>query len=134
MKPLLPKLFFMHFRPTSFVLEQAGLMRGFLIGFVSDTNPQQSYIHCVGVDPTCRSQGFGRVLYNHFFEVVSGLGCREVYCITSPVNKGSIGFHTRMGFEILAGDTEVDGVAVTSNYDGQGNARVLFRKDLAPAV
>jgi ribosomal protein S18 acetylase RimI-like enzyme len=130
MKHLLPRLFFVHFQPTSFILEQDGAMRGFLIGFVSDTNPHHSYIHFVGIDPACRGQGFGRILYNHFFEAVKKLGCREVYCITSPVNKGSIGFHTSMGFEILPGDAEVDGVSVTSNYEGQGTARVLFRIDL----
>lgn len=134
MTHLLPRLFFIHFRPTSFVLEQDGHMRGFLIGFVSDTNPHQGYIHFMGVDPTCRGRGFGRVLYAHFFEAVKRLGCSEVYCITSPVNKGSIGFHCHMGFEILPGETEVDGVAVTANYDGQGVSRVLFRKDLTVSV
>jgi ribosomal protein S18 acetylase RimI-like enzyme len=130
LKHLLPKLFFVHFQPTSFILEQDGKMRGFLIGFVSDTDPRQSYIHFVGIDPNCRAQGFGRSLYNRFFETVKALGCIEVQCITSPVNKGSIGFHTRMGFEILPGDTQVDGIAATSNYDGQGGTRVQFRKIL----
>ena len=72
----------------------------------------------------------GRHLYEHFFTVVSRLGCTEVLSITSPVNKGSIAFHTQMGFEILPGDAEVDGVAVTTNYDGRGGARVLFRRRL----
>lgn len=39
-------------------------------------------------------------------------------------------FHAQMGFEILPGDAEVDGVAVTTNYDGKGGARVLFRRRL----
>ncbi len=72
----------------------------------------------------------GRRLYEHFFEVVRQLGCTEVRAITSPVNTVSIAFHTRMGFAILPGDAHIDGVAVTTNYDGRGNDRVLFQRDL----
>lgn len=127
---ILLKVFFEHFQPTSFVLEQDGTIQGFLIGFRSQTNPAQAYIHAVGTDPQIRGQGLGRRLYEHFFEVVKAMGCTEVLSITSPVNKGSIAFHTKMGFEILPGDAEIDGVAVTTNYNGKGGARVLFRRHL----
>ncbi|GHO78210.1 N-acetyltransferase [Ktedonobacter sp. SOSP1-85] len=130
MASLLPKLFFEHFQPTSFVMEQDGVIQGFLVGFRSQTTPTQAYIHFVGTDPHYRGQGIGRRLYQHFFGVVSNLGCTEVLSITSPVNKGSIAFHTRMGFEILPGDAETDGIAVTTNYDGSGVDRVLFRRRL----
>ncbi len=126
----LPKLFFEHFQPTSFVMEQVGAIQGFLIGFRSQTIPTQGYIHFVGADPHHRGQGIGRRLYQHFFEVASNLGCTEVLSITSPVNKGSIAFHTRMGFEILPGDAETDGIAVTTNYGGVGVDHVLFRRRL----
>jgi GNAT superfamily N-acetyltransferase len=127
---ILQRVFFEHFQPTSFVVEQDGTLQGFLIGFRSQTDPAQSYIHAVGTNPNYRGQGIGRQLYKHFFTVVSRLGCTEVLSITSPVNKGSIAFHTRMGFEILPGDAEIDGVAVTPNYDGRDGTRVLFRRRL----
>lgn len=127
---LLKKVFFEHFQPTSFVLEQDGEILGFLIGFRSQTHPAQAYIYAVGTDPHHRGQGMGRSLYEHFFTVVSRLGCSEVLSVTHPVNRGSIAFHTQMGFEILPGDAEIDGVAVTANYDGRGSARVLFRRRL----
>jgi GNAT superfamily N-acetyltransferase len=127
---ILLRIFFEHFQSSSFVVEQDGAMQGFLIGFRSQTNPAQAYIHAVGIHPEARGQGLGRVLYEHFFAVVRDLGCDEVLSITSPVNKGSIAFHRKMGFEILPGDAEVEGVAVTTNYDGRGGARVLFRRRL----
>ncbi|HEY4386537.1 MAG TPA: GNAT family N-acetyltransferase [Ktedonobacteraceae bacterium] len=127
---LLPRLFFEHFQPTSFVIEQNGTIQGFLVGFRSQTTPTQAYIHFVGIDPRFRGQGIGRRLYQHFFEVARSLGCTEARSITSPVNKGSIAFHIQMGFEILPGDAEIDGIAVTTNYDGQGGNRVLFRRYL----
>ena len=127
---LLQRLFFVHFRPTSFVVEENGPIQGFLVGFCSQTTPTQAYIHFVGTHPQHRGKGIGRRLYQHFFEVVSALGCTEVLCITSPVNKGSIAFHRHMGFEILPGDTTIDGIPVTSNHDGWGRVHVLFRYHL----
>ncbi len=126
----LHRLFFEHFRPTSFVLEENAEMAGFLVGFRSQTTPTQAYIHFVGVHPALRGRGIGRRLYEHFFAVVRQLGCSEVRAITSPVNTGSIAFHTHMGFAILPGDARIDGIAVTTNYDGRGNDRVRFRRDL----
>lgn len=128
---ILLRAFFEHFQSTSFVLEHEGAIKGFLIGFRSQTDPAQAYIHAVGVDPQDRGQGRGRRLYEHFFAAVKAMGCTEVLSITSPVNKGSIAFHRKMGFEILPGDAEIDGVAVTTNHDGHDGARVLFRHHLA---
>jgi GNAT superfamily N-acetyltransferase len=130
---ILLRILFDHFRPTSFVLEQDGIIQGFLIGFQSQTNPAQAYIHAVGTHPDYRGQSIGRRLYDHFFAVVRQLGCTEALSITTPINKGSIAFHRQMGFEILPGDAETDGVAVTTNYDGRGGARVLFRRRLDDA-
>ncbi len=131
MRGLLSRLFFEHFRPTSFAFEEDGNLIGFLVGFRSQTDPHVAYIHFVGVSPTARGRGVGRAMYDHFFRVVADLGCREVHAITSPVNKGSIEFHRHLGFEIEPGDGEVDGVAVSRDYGGPGQDRVLFRRRLA---
>ncbi len=130
MAAMLPRLFFVHFRPTSFAAEEDGRLCGFLVGFVSQTDPTQAYIHFVGVDPAYRAHGLGRLLYERFFAAARSLGCTQVSCVTSPVNKGSIAFHTRLGFSIVPGDDEVDGIPVSTNYDGRGGSRVLFRRQL----
>lgn len=130
MADMLPKLFFVHFQDTGFVVEQDGEIIAFLIGFVSQTDPTQAYIHFVGVHPGQRGRDLGRALYEHFFETVKLRGCKTVHCVTSPVNKGSIAFHTRMGFESVPGDGVVDGVNVHTDYDGRGEDRVLFKKFL----
>ncbi len=130
MADMLPKLFFVHFRPTSFVAEADGHLVGFVTGFRSQTHPDQAYIHFVGVDPAWRDAGLGKELYERFLEAVSALGCSEVHCVTSPMNRGSIAFHVALGFEPLAGDSEADGVPFVTNYDGPGESRVRFRKHL----
>ncbi|GMA52421.1 hypothetical protein GCM10025857_37780 [Alicyclobacillus contaminans] len=45
---LLPRVFFQHFQDTSFVVEQDAQIISFLVGFVSQTYPEQAYIHFVG--------------------------------------------------------------------------------------
>jgi len=130
MSDMLPKLFFVYFRPTSFVAECNGNIVAFIVGFVSQTSFDEAYIHFVGVHPDFRKGGLGRTLYEKFFEVASTLGCRVVRCVTSPVNKASISFHQRMGFLIESGNKVVDGISVFENYDGVSEDRVLFSKRL----
>lgn len=129
-RTLLPRLFFEHFNSTSFAIGATGTVQAFLVGLVSQSNPIVAYIHFVGVDPAMRTLGLGRALYECFFQVVRALGCTEVQCITSPVNANSIEFHKKMGFVLLPGSAEVDGVPVTLNYAGEGQHRVRFHKSL----
>ncbi len=127
---MLPKLFFVHFRDTSFIAEVEGERVGFLIGFRSQTFANEAYIHFVGVHPDFRKNGVGKRLYEHFFDVLRDQGCVIVRSVTSPLNKTSIAFHTRMGFTVERADAEVGGVPCTRDYDGPGQDRVLFVRSL----
>ena len=123
MAPMLPQLFFLHFEGTSFVAEDGeGKLVAFLIGFLSQTDPDEAYIHFVGVAPDQRGSGVGRELYERFFAVVAAAGRSLVRCVTSPVNEGSIAFHESLGFSVES---------VAKDYDGPGEDRVLFVKHLA---
>jgi ribosomal protein S18 acetylase RimI-like enzyme len=117
MAAMLPKLFFVHFRDTSFVAEEGGRVVGFLCGFRSQTFPDEAYIHFVGVAPEKRGDGLGRELYERFFASVAPRGV--VRAVTSPVNERSVAFHRALGFEVER---------VDENYDGRGESRVLLRK------
>jgi ribosomal protein S18 acetylase RimI-like enzyme len=117
MAQMLPRLFFDHFTDTSFAADRDGALAGFLVGFVSPAQPGEAYIHFVGVDPGARSQGLGRRLYGTFFDA-------------SPVNTGSVAFHRRMGFRLEPGDAHVGDIPVATGYDGPGQDRVRFVRDL----
>ncbi|KMM39141.1 GNAT family N-acetyltransferase [Guptibacillus hwajinpoensis] len=130
MAEMLPKLFFDHFTSTSFVAEEDGEIIGFLIGFLSQTHLHEGYIHFVGVHPNYRGRNVGKQLYHQFFEAIKLYGRSIVRCVTSPVNKTSIAYHIRMGFEIEGGNRVVNGIAVHSNYDGPDKERVVFVKKL----
>lgn len=120
MTPLLPRLFFEHFQTTSFIVEDNDSLSAFLIGLVSQTHPNEAYIHFVGVNPQLRKSGLAKYLYEKFFSTVRDMGCDTVRCITSPVNEGSVAFHTRMGFS----------VSVATDYAGPGQDRIVFCKNI----
>lgn len=131
MSHLLPRLFFDHFQDTSFIVEENGEILAFLIGFISQSSPETAYIHFVGVHPEKRNKGWGRTLYQRFFETIQQKGCHKVECITSPVNQDSIAYHTRLGFAIVPGDQESEeGIWIHPDHDGPGQDRVVFRKEL----
>ncbi|WP_190079108.1 GNAT family N-acetyltransferase [Streptomyces longisporoflavus] len=130
---LLPRLYFQHFTTTSFVVERDGgdgedrgegdgQLVAFLVGFLSQTEPDAAYVHFVGVDPGLHGQGVGRSLYRAFFALARSHGRRYVHCITSPQNTASQSFHARLGFTSSA---------VKPDYDGPGLDRVAFTIDLA---
>ena len=104
MRALLPRLFFEHFRETSFVAEEDGELVGFLNGFLSQTFPDEAYIHFVGVRPDRRGSGLARKLYERFFAVARAHERSLVRCVTAPVNEGSLAFHRALGFDVERGD------------------------------
>ena len=120
MAAMLPKLFFVHFRDTSFVAEdEGGDLAGFLCGFRSQTFPDEAYVHFVGVNPGARGGGLGRELYERFFAAVAPRTI--VRAVTSPINERSVAFHQALGFEV----EQID-----EHYDGEGEPRVLLVKRL----
>jgi predicted GNAT superfamily acetyltransferase len=129
-RSLLQRLFFEHFNTTSFALVEETNIVGFLIGFKSQSQPNIAYVHFVGVDPAYRGKGLARSLYLRFFDTVQLMGCNEVQCITSPVNKTSIQFHAAMGFNVIPSDDRVDGISVHRNHAGKDQPRVVFTKQL----
>ena len=119
MRDMLPKLFFVHFRDTSFVAERDGELAGFLVGFLSQTELDAAYVHFVGVNPRDRGTGLGRELYERFFTVARRQGRTRVSCVTSPANTASLAFHEAIGFE--PGPPQAD-------YDGPGADRVVLSR------
>ena len=130
MSDMLPKLFFVHFGGTSFIAEDDAQIMGFLIGFFSQTFADEAYIHFAGVHPDHRRHGIGRALYERFFQTMREHNRSVVRCVTASINKSSIAFHTRMGFQVEPQEVQMDRVSFYPDYDGVGEHRVLFMKHL----
>lgn len=120
--PVLPQLFFLHFEGTCFVAEdEAGELVGFIVGFLSQTSPDEAYIHFIGVAPERRSEGIGAALYERFFEEVRAHGRTVVRCAASPASAEALAFHEALGFEVER---------VVPDYEGPGEDRMLLVKRL----
>jgi ribosomal protein S18 acetylase RimI-like enzyme len=133
LRSMLPKIFFEHFRGTSFVVEHEDRLLGFLVGFFCSDHDGEAYIHFVGVDPGWRRTGLAGDLYGRFIAMARADGRTVVRAVTAPVNKASIAFHTSLGFSILPGDAEVDGLPVTTDRGPQGDYVVRFELRLGEA-
>ena len=122
-----PKLFFIHFSPTSFIAEKDGELAGFLVGFLSLSSPKEAYIHFAGVRPDLRKKGIAKSLYNTFFQAARHHGRTIVRSCTAPENKLSIMFHRSMGFVLEPGDAVIDGLPVTRGYLKENEPKVVFK-------
>ncbi len=124
------KIFFHHFQETCFVAENSDTLVGFLVGFFSQSKPEEAYIHFAGVAPEYRRQGVGRALYRRYYTVCQRHGKTVVTSCTSPVNLQSIAYHQRMGFTLVEGNGEVDGFPVFTDYLRPNDPKVLFRLEI----
>lgn len=127
---MLPKVFFIHFHNTIYIAEMKNRLVGFLVGFLSQSDDNVGYIHFVGVHPSCRKAGIGRLLYQKFYDACKTNDRSIIKSCTSPINKLSIDFHSRMGFIIESGDGSIDGIQVTMDFLRKNDPKVLFRKKL----
>jgi len=133
LRSMLPKIFFEHFRHTSLIAEHEDHLLGFLVGFFCADHDGEAYIHFVGVDPGWRRAGLAGDLYRRFIALARADGRTMVRAVTAPVNEGSVAFHTALGFSILPGDAEVDGLPVTTDHGPQGDHVVRFELRLGEA-
>ena len=116
------------FADTSFVSEEGGAIRGFLLGFISQVDRRDAYIHLIVTDPASQRRGVARGLYQEFFRKARALGCQSVRLTVSPDNEASLAFHRRLGFrpEIRGESVWVGSVLAQKDFNGPGNAMVPF--------
>lgn len=124
-------IFTKFFRSTSFVAElPSGELGGFLLGFISQENPEEAYIHLLCVDPKMRGKHIGKKLVEKFTEELALKNCKKIYLITKPVNWNSISFYKKLGFlEDKSLETiNILGTNAVKNYNGMGQHMVVFYK------
>ncbi len=115
------RLFFDQLGPSGVWLEdEEGAPVGFLLGLVSEADPELAYVHMHVVDPAWRGRGVGARLYRDFAARVHARGCRRVRALAAPERAASRRFHERLGF---VGRLEV-------GYLGDGADRIVFERAL----
>ncbi len=93
------RLFFDQLGPSGVWLEtDDGAPAGFLLGLVSEAEPDLAYVHMHVVDPARRGRGLGEVLYREFAARAAARGCRRIRALAAPGREASRRFHERLGF------------------------------------
>lgn len=117
----LHRLFFDQLGPYGVWIERDdGSPAGFLLGLVSQSEPDLAYVHLHSVDPALRGQGVGAALYREFGLRAMGSGCTRIRALAAPHREGSIAFHRALGF---------DGPLV-EGFLGPGEDRIVFERAL----
>lgn len=131
---LLPRLWFRHFAGMSWIAEvddERGRVRvvGFLVGYVSPADRTLGVIQAVGVDPSHRRSGIGRVLVTAFIEDARAAGVTAVETLLWPGNRRGLPFLVALGFEpeVGASTQQIYGVPATEGYDFGTEDRAIFR-------
>jgi len=125
-------LFTKFFKNTSLVVENTGNgnICAFLLGLVSQTNPQNAYIHLLCVDTKFRGKKLAPNLINKFIYIVSKLGSTNISLLSKPSNIKAIKFYNKQGF--LSKKTnetlEEDGINIFKDYDGPNEDKIIFYK------
>ena len=113
--------FFEQLGPSGVWLETAqGEPAGFLLGLVSEAEPDLAYVHMHVVDPALRGRGLGELLYRKFCARAAARGCRRVRALAQPERAASRRFHERLGF------TGRD----APGHLGPGQDRIVFERSL----
>ena len=122
-------IFYYELGDMAHVVEDNGVIIGFLLGFVVDAAHASSseqrrrktgYVHLVGIHPDYRRKGVGRLLYKTFTDGCIAAGCTCLKAITTPGNEASLHFHTDQGWDAH----EIE------DYAGPARRRVVFTKEL----
>ncbi len=108
---------------------QKGLI-GFLLGFKSQRDTEESYIHLLCIDPNYRGRGIALKLIKKFLKVVGNMGTNKILLITKPINKKAIKFYEKLGFQKNVGyeTIKVNGIDAVKDYNGKGEHMVVFQK------
>lgn len=116
------------FTDTCFVSEVGWEIEGFLLGFISQVDRHEAYIHLICVEPSAQRRGVASRLYDDFFKAVRHQGVECVRLTVAPDNVASLAFHTSRGFQpdICGESIEIGSILAAKDYNGPGNHMVPF--------
>ena len=113
-------IFFYELGDKALIVEDAGKLVGFLLGFIALDPVKTGYVHLVGIHPDYRRRGVGKLLYASFEQDCRREGCKELKALTTLGNEASVRFHQALDWT----------VAEIEDYAGPGRMRIVFTRSL----
>jgi GNAT superfamily N-acetyltransferase len=112
-------IFFYELGRLARVVEDDGILVGFLLGFLCPDGAV-GYVHLVGIHPDYRRRGVGKLLYGSFEDACRSEGARSLKALTTLGNEVSVRFHLAQGWTM----SEIE------DYAGPGRMRIVFTREL----
>jgi ribosomal protein S18 acetylase RimI-like enzyme len=131
---LVGRAWFRHFGSTSWLaVDPVDRPIGFLIGYRSPDRPAEAIVHLVGVDPNHRRRGIARALVASFLAEAEGAGVTSVTALAWPDDPIAIAWFGALEFkpDDGPGSQRLFGTRAFPDYDGDGEDRVVFVRELA---
>ncbi len=121
------------FGVTGWLAEAEGSPRplGILVGFLSPARPGRAVVERIVVDPAFRRRGIGRALVERFDAQVAAMDATAVDAACRPDDHIALRFFGSLRFvpDETSG-TRLYGVPAHSDWDGEGEDRVLLVRSL----
>jgi len=137
-RPLdLPRLWLRHFAGTSWVAATPdGSFAGLAVGFASQDRADTGVLLAVAVAPAYRRQGLGRELVGRVERSLRDAGATRAEAVIWPGNRVAIRFVEAVGYEPIPESraTPLYGVPALADYDGIGEDRAVYVRELSPAA
>ncbi|MGB3441057.1 MAG: GNAT family N-acetyltransferase [Actinophytocola sp.] len=118
------------FSTTCLVAHTSNDIVGAVIAFRSQDNPADIYVQDVMTHPDHRRQGISTALLTALREQAKSWGCTRLYLTSEPDNTAAHATWRTLDFVNVAGDRDIDGVSVTSNFKGPGKNRAVYQLDM----
>ena len=131
---LVGRAWFRHFGSTSWLaVDPEDRPVGFLIGYRSPDRPAEAVVHLVGVDPNHRRRGIARALVAGFLTDVARAGVTTVTALAWPDDPIAVAWFGALEFrpDDGPGSQRLFGTTAFPDYDGDGEDRVVFVRELA---
>jgi GNAT superfamily N-acetyltransferase len=104
---------------------------GALIAVRSQDEPADVYIQDVMIHPRHRRRGIARALLERVRSQAETWNCRRLYLTSEPDNQAAHTSWIALGFANVAGDHEIDGVSVVTDFKGPGRSRAVYQLTLS---
>jgi len=128
------KIILRYFGRTCFVAEQDGALKGFLLGFLSQSQADTFFLWQIGSHPDARGQGLGRKLLKAAEKEAAARGAKRIELTIDPQNDASRLLFSKCGYRNISRDAaesvEVNGHPAVKDHYGPGRHFMLFEKQL----